>query len=346
MFSSWRRNLQAGFSQCEEPADDVPFEFLFPAPSRRINVNQHPEVSPAACRSVLERTEGLEQENVNNEIRRSWENSDTNANFNSFSQSMSQAMAHAPTLPMFQPNPAYVSVSQNDTAAGADLMLDLELLDSAPTLTRPVNKRKAAGKRNAPVKRASKKADHVESLDSDDEEDGIDTSKDRWIDEHVHELIVLRTEMEAELFSRRESKEYKKYKADKRLLTISGNARHITCKYFDVIDDAYQNRANVKKIIHGDAHLSDNPAPLETQPGAITTPVQESGSRPVQSGGVVNVSPPLITRADRKDAKKNTADRLCGLISEIVQHSTTLAQTSENFLKSFDTHMTNLILKL
>ncbi|KAL3679976.1 hypothetical protein R1sor_022932 [Riccia sorocarpa] len=212
-------------------------------------------------------------------------------------------------------------------------------------------------------------------------EDFYESSRDRWTDEHVHELITLRAEMDVEFedqagkqgvnnwqrLHRRLSvavrgftkswesckkkwqAEYKKYRTDKRHLNISGNSRHITCKYFDVIDDAWKNRANVKKVKHGDAHLSENPAPMESPADTINTtvsPLQGAALDTPPTSGVVSVSPTLITRQDRKDAKRSTPDRLCGLISDIAMHSASLAQTSESFLKSFDSHMANLIAKL
>ncbi|KAL2608910.1 hypothetical protein R1flu_027483 [Riccia fluitans] len=139
----------------------------------------------------------------------------------------------------------------------------------------------------------NKKDKTLIEIDASDDEDG--TSKERWIDSHVHSLISFRAEMDgefeqqagkqrmntwlklhrrmivscrgfnktAEACKKKWQAEYKKYKIDKRHLQLSGNDRKITRKYYQIFYEAFQDRANVKKAIHSDASGSENPCPLE-----------------------------------------------------------------------------------
>ncbi|KAL3691434.1 hypothetical protein R1sor_005085 [Riccia sorocarpa] len=372
MIPNWRRNLSFNRSGVDA-SDEAAFDALFQPPLGRVGMGSNLELSLAQTRRSF--ADGEERTYVPE--RSNWNPGNSNADSDIFSQPLSQSGYPS----MSQPQSSHVPFSEPNVNIGIDSLPEVDLFSSAPIPARTTSKRKAPAKRIPSGKKVCKKPDRVESLESDEEEDGIESSKDRWSDEHVHELIAIRAEMDTD-FEQQAGKqgvnnwqrlhrrlsvavrgftkswqsckkkwqaEYKKYRTDKRFLNVSGNSRHITCKYFDVIDEAFKNRANVKKVIHGDAHLSDNPAPVESpidvMPGTATHGL-ETGSVTPPSSGVVTVSPTLITRQDRKDAKRSTADRLCGLIGDIAKHSATIAQTSENFLKSFDTHMSNLIAKL
>lgn len=54
------------------------------------------------------------------------------------------------------------------------------------------------------------------------------------------------------------------YRIDKAHNSVSGNDRKYTCKWFDVVDEYYHNRAQVKSVSHASS-VSCNATTLETQ---------------------------------------------------------------------------------
>jgi hypothetical protein len=201
-----------------------------------------------------------------------------------------------------------------------------------------------------------------------EEEQEEDTS--RWLDTHVQQLITLRSELEPE-FAESQGKqgcntwfklqrmmiiacpgfrkshsacrkkwdaEYKKYKEDKRFLSISGHDRHIQCRFFDQIDRDWANRANVNKVVHSDASGSDNPNPLAA--GIAAEPTGDGDPEKLQQAA---------HREERKEAKKSAAEKLCNYLGEVVEITKTMAKTVEESGKVFeklDSHMEDLNKKL
>lgn len=136
-----------------------------------------------------------------------------------------------------------------------------------------------------------------------------------WFKVHRHMLVACpRFQKSHSACKKKWDVEYKKYKEDKRFLQISSNNRHIQCKFFEEIDMAFANRANVKKLVHHDSEGGSNPCPVDGADDVAPTAGEGASSR------ASNKEPPIAALcSERKEAKRSTVDRLCDLLGDNYQ---------------------------
>lgn len=154
---------------------------------------------------------------------------------------------------------------------------------------------------------------------------------------------------------------YRQYCTDKRLLQISGEGRKISCKFFEHIDQGFNNLLNVHKLIHSDGRGTPNPCPPDLNDSCegegsaedITGPgVSIPGPQPTSDSGTIS-----------KTGKRSSGEHMSAMMSDMVQSTKEMvSQTSamviqttsiatdihENtaILKELKTHLARLIDKL